>query len=93
MLVAGNAKAGNCADVTAAKTDVVATPAALKPSKPAVSPWVRPDSYRLDAFDQVQGVWPIGQPLPLPKWSNKQKKTLVVEKVLNLRIPQIGNFN
>ncbi|XP_050097147.1 uncharacterized protein LOC126578530 [Anopheles aquasalis] len=39
------------------------------------------DSYNLAAFDQTNGAWPIGQPLPLPSWSNRSKATFVVEKL------------
>lgn len=45
------------------------------------SKWVTADNYKLDAFDQVEGAWPIGHPLPLPKWSNKTKEPLIIEKV------------
>lgn len=39
------------------------------------------DTYNLDAFDQCEGAWPIGHPLPLPSWSNEIKAPLIVEKV------------
>lgn len=45
------------------------------------SKWVTADTYKLDAYDQVQGAWPIGHPLPLPKWSKKTKDPLIIEKV------------
>lgn len=45
------------------------------------SPFLRADGYCLDAFEQVQGVWPHDQPLPLPQWSNKQKERLCIETV------------
>lgn len=76
-------------DVTAAKRlATVGRPivAIGKPSSTAAgrslqSRWLRADSYRLDGFDQVQGCWPIGHPLPLPKWSSKQRDALVIDKV------------
>lgn len=46
-----------------------------------ISKWVAADSYNLDAFDQIEGSWPIGHPLPLPKWTTKLKKPYIVEKV------------
>lgn len=45
------------------------------------SKWAAADSYDLDAFEQIEGPWPIGHPLPLPKWTNQSKKRLVIEKV------------
>lgn len=39
------------------------------------------DTYNLDAFDQCEGAWPIGHPLPLPMWSNQSKAPLIVDKV------------
>jgi len=39
------------------------------------------DTYNLDAFDQCEGAWPIGHPLPLPSWSNKIKTPLIVDKI------------
>lgn len=39
------------------------------------------DTYNLDAFDQCEGAWPIGHPLPLPLWSHRIKAPLIVEKV------------
>lgn len=39
------------------------------------------DTYNLDAFDQCEGAWPIGHPLPLPMWSNVTKSPLIVEKM------------
>ena len=45
------------------------------------SKWAGADSYKLDAFDQIEGAWPIGHPLPLPKWTTKTKETLIIEKV------------
>lgn len=39
------------------------------------------DTYNLDAFDQCEGAWPIGHPLPLPSWSNESKTPLIVDKV------------
>lgn len=41
------------------------------------------DTYNLAAFDQCDGAWPIGHPLPLPMWSNESKAPLIVDKVLN----------
>lgn len=39
------------------------------------------DSYNLVNFQQIEGAWPINQPLPLPVWSSKEKEPLVVDKV------------
>lgn len=39
------------------------------------------DTYNLDAFDQCEGAWTIGHPLPLPLWSNVSKTPLIVDKV------------
>lgn len=46
-----------------------------------ISKWVTADSYKLDSFDQIEGAWPIGQPLPLPKWSKNIKEPMVIEKI------------
>lgn len=79
------------ANVTAPRLAVPRPLAAVTVDSAAVSPttlpnssWVRSDSYRFDVFDQVHGVWAIDQPLPLPKWSHKQKETLAVDKVSKL---------
>lgn len=45
------------------------------------SKWAAADNYNLDAFEQIDGPWPIGHPLPLPKWTNQSKKRLVIEKI------------
>lgn len=45
------------------------------------SKWATADSYNLHAFEQVDGAWPIGHPLPLPKWTNHSKERLVIDKV------------
>lgn len=37
------------------------------------------DSYNLKAFDQIDGHWPIGNPLPMPSWSSDDRPTLVVD--------------
>lgn len=37
------------------------------------------DSYNLKAFDQIDGNWPIGNPLPVPAWSSDDRPTLVVD--------------
>lgn len=39
------------------------------------------DTYNLLAFDQCDGAWPIGHPLPLPMWSNAHMAPLIVDKV------------
>lgn len=39
------------------------------------------DTYNLDAFDQCEGAWPIAHPLPLPLWSNANKKPFAVDSV------------
>lgn len=51
-----------------------------------ISKWATADGYKLDAFDQIEGAWPIGHPLPLPKWTIKTKDTLNVEKVPSTHI-------
>ncbi|KAH8320806.1 hypothetical protein KR067_010426, partial [Drosophila pandora] len=45
------------------------------------SGWVVGDGYDLEAFNQVNGVWPLGHPLPLPDWSSGGKSTLVFDNV------------
>lgn len=30
--------------------------------------WADEDSYNLTAFNQINGIWPLGHPLPLPDW-------------------------
>lgn len=37
------------------------------------------DSYNLKAFDQIDGHWPIGNPLPMPLWSPEDRPTLIVD--------------
>lgn len=37
------------------------------------------DSYNLKAFDQIDGNWPIGNPLPMPSWSMEDRPTLIVD--------------
>lgn len=41
------------------------------------------DSYNLEAFDQIDGHWPIGNPLPMPVWSMdaNNRPTLVVDQL------------
>lgn len=39
------------------------------------------DTYNMLAFDQCDGAWPIGHPLPLPMWSNASMAPLIVDKV------------
>lgn len=42
------------------------------------------DGYDLEAFNQINGVWPLGHPLPLPDWSSSEsegKGTLVFDNV------------
>uniref|UniRef100_A0A6P4EBI0 Uncharacterized protein LOC108041937 n=1 Tax=Drosophila rhopaloa TaxID=1041015 RepID=A0A6P4EBI0_DRORH len=45
--------------------------------------WVVGDGYDLEAFNQVNGVWPLGHPLPLPDWASSEsgKGTLVFDNV------------
>lgn len=31
--------------------------------------WADEDSYNLTAFNQINGIWPLGHPLPLPDWA------------------------
>lgn len=37
------------------------------------------DSYNLEAFDQIDGSWPIKNPLPVPAWSSEERPTLIVD--------------
>lgn len=39
------------------------------------------DSYNMATFGQTNGVWPIRQPLPLPKWSSSPVAPYVVDKL------------
>ncbi|KAI8038590.1 hypothetical protein M5D96_008498 [Drosophila gunungcola] len=41
------------------------------------------DGYDLEAFNQVNGVWPLGHPLPLPDWASSEagKGTLCFDNV------------
>ncbi|XP_017050978.2 uncharacterized protein LOC108094741 isoform X1 [Drosophila ficusphila] len=45
--------------------------------------WIVGDGYDLEAFSQVNGVWPLGHPLPLPDWSGPEsgKGTLLFDNV------------
>ncbi|KAH8365217.1 hypothetical protein KR084_006210, partial [Drosophila pseudotakahashii] len=45
--------------------------------------WIVGDGYDLEAFNQVNGVWPLGHPLPLPDWSSEAggKGTLIFDNV------------
>ncbi|XP_017073041.2 uncharacterized protein LOC108109147 [Drosophila eugracilis] len=45
--------------------------------------WIVGDGYDLEAFNQVNGVWPLGHPLPLPDWSSSEsaKGTLIFDNV------------
>ncbi|XP_068145927.1 uncharacterized protein [Drosophila tropicalis] len=45
------------------------------------SEWIVGDGYDLNAFNQMNGVWPLGHPLPLPDWSTQVKPTLTFENV------------
>ncbi|KAH8413879.1 hypothetical protein KR222_011632, partial [Zaprionus bogoriensis] len=51
----------------------------------AEQPWAMADGYDLSAYNQVNGVWPLGHPLPLPDWGNgadePAKGVLVFENV------------
>lgn len=49
--------------------------------RPPCSKWALDDCYELDAFDQIDGVWPIDHPLPLPAWSPRQKDPVVIKQV------------
>lgn len=33
--------------------------------------WHDRDSYNLSAFNQINGIWPLGHPLPLPDWTDR----------------------
>lgn len=46
--------------------------------------WIVGDGYDLEAFNQINGVWPLGHPLPLPDWSSSEsggKGTLIFDNV------------
>ncbi|XP_030554965.1 uncharacterized protein LOC115758442 isoform X1 [Drosophila novamexicana] len=46
--------------------------------------WAMADGYDLSAYNQINGVWPLGHPLPLPDWGSAEepaKGTLVFENV------------
>ncbi|XP_034476315.1 uncharacterized protein LOC117783163 [Drosophila innubila] len=46
--------------------------------------WAMADGYDLSAYNQVNGVWPLGHPLPLPDWGDAEdqaKGTLFFENV------------
>lgn len=46
--------------------------------------WAMADGYDLSAYNQINGVWPLGHPLPLPDWGSADepaKDTLVFENV------------
>ncbi|EDW79752.2 uncharacterized protein Dwil_GK17849 [Drosophila willistoni] len=49
--------------------------------EPMQSQWIVGDGYDLNAFNQMNGVWPLGHPLPLPDWSTQVKPTLTFENV------------
>ncbi|KAH8290137.1 hypothetical protein KR054_000323, partial [Drosophila jambulina] len=55
----------------------------ISPSSSSSKSWVVCDGYDLEAFNQVNGVWPLGHPLPLPDWSDSGagKGTLVFDNV------------
>lgn len=40
------------------------------------------DSYNLTAFDQVEGNWPIGDPLPMPAWSVAEERPILIVDTL-----------
>ncbi|KAL7736396.1 hypothetical protein ACLKA6_014859 [Drosophila palustris] len=53
-------------------------------SGPAAANWAMADGYDLSAYHQVNGVWPLGHPLPLPDWGiaeDQAKGTLLFENV------------
>ncbi|KAH8372336.1 hypothetical protein KR093_011082, partial [Drosophila rubida] len=35
--------------------------------------WAMADGYDLSAYNQINGVWPLGHPLPLPDWSSAEE--------------------
>ncbi|KAH8404002.1 hypothetical protein KR215_007783, partial [Drosophila sulfurigaster] len=46
--------------------------------------WAMADGYDLTAYNQINGVWPLGHPLPLPDWSSAEepaKAELIFENV------------
>lgn len=51
----------------------------------AASSWAMADGYDLSAYNQVNGVWPLGHPLPLPDWGSSvdepAKETLIFDNV------------
>ncbi|XP_043072357.1 uncharacterized protein LOC6560699 [Drosophila grimshawi] len=48
------------------------------------SNWAMADGYDLSAYNQINGVWPLGHPLPLPDWDSAvepAKDVLIFENV------------
>lgn len=45
------------------------------------SKWITKNAYNLTAFEQEKGPWRNDHPLPMPVWSEKPKRALVVDKV------------
>ncbi|XP_017149729.1 uncharacterized protein LOC108160316, partial [Drosophila miranda] len=49
------------------------------------SDWAVGDGYDLSAYNQINGVWPLGHPLPLPDWTSGEgeagKRTLIFDNV------------
>lgn len=43
--------------------------------------WTDKDGYNLSAFNQINGVWPLGHPLPLPDWQQESKAILHFDSV------------
>ncbi|XP_034120055.1 uncharacterized protein LOC117578581 [Drosophila guanche] len=43
--------------------------------------WAVGDGYDLSAYNQINGVWPLGHPLPLPDWAEAGKGTLIFDNV------------
>uniref|UniRef100_A0A1I8P0V7 Uncharacterized protein n=1 Tax=Stomoxys calcitrans TaxID=35570 RepID=A0A1I8P0V7_STOCA len=56
------------------ETTSSATNGSSRPPSSAGSPemWQGRDGYNFEAFNQTNGVWPLGHPLPLPDWASAQ---------------------
>ncbi|XP_037915112.1 uncharacterized protein LOC119654021, partial [Hermetia illucens] len=50
------------------------------PSLP-INWWAGEDHYNFEAFDLINGVWPIGHPLSLPDWADHKPKPYVFENI------------
>lgn len=58
------------------------------------SSWAMADGYDLSAYNQVNGVWPLGHPLPLPDWgSSVEDETPVKETLIFDNVWQYEELN